>query len=161
MIGDVEAEHFSPAGHGPADAAKAKNSQPLATYGRAQIHAAPQPFALAEKAFSLADPPWRHQDERHDKIGDVAGQHFRRMGHHHAAGLRGDHVRGIKPDAHGGDDLQLLQSVDQISVRAFHATGHNAANPRPNFIKQLIRIGRIDEIMQGEVFFQAVNHKGR
>ena len=83
------------------------------------------------------------------------------MGDDDAAGLRRNHIGGIEADAEGGDDLQLLQPVDQIGVRALHAAGQNAADFQPDIVQQLVGVCRVDEVVQDEVLLQPFDQEWR
>ena len=161
MIGDVEAEHLGPSRDCLADPPQAQNPEPLAAHRGAEVHPALQPPAGAKEPLGFADPPGRHQDEGHGEISDIAGEHLGRMRDDDAAGLRGNDIGGIVADAEGGNNLEVLQPVDQVGIRPLHAPRQDAADARTDIGQQRVRIGRIDEIVQRELPLQPLDQEWR
>jgi hypothetical protein len=64
------------------------------------------PFARTEQFLALADPPRHAQDQRHDHVGGVVGQHPRRIGDDDVLRARGGQVEVIDPGTEIGDQLE-------------------------------------------------------
>ena len=108
VVVDRTAEGAGAAGDRLTDASHADDAQPLA--GDAVAEQAGRrpagPVAGAEQLLALADPPRDAEDQRHDHVGGVVGQHARGVGHDDVPGAGGGQVDVVDAGAEVGEQLQ-------------------------------------------------------
>jgi hypothetical protein len=80
-------------------------------------------------------------------IGDVLGQHIRRVGHPDAALTRIGQIDRVRADAVAGDDLQVRQAAHQFGGCAEFTARRNGADRIAEIGQKAILVGALPETM--------------
>ena len=96
-----------------ADAAEPQDADALARELGRELGPALQPLARVHEAIEAHEAAARHHDEADRDVGDVVGEHVRRVGHLDAALAAVVDRHAVVADAEHRDDLELRQRVEQ------------------------------------------------
>ena len=110
--------------------------------------------ARADEALGGGETAPRHQHEAHGDVGDVVGQHVRRVGHLDAALPAVVDRHAVVADAEDRDDLELRQRVEQRRRRDRAAALDQAPDARALGRQQTRLVGRLVVVVAAEVALQ-------
>ena len=129
-VGDLHPHRRDALGDRLADAAEAEDAdRPAAELGR-ELRPALRPFARLHEAVEAHEAAAGHHDQRDGDVGDVVGQHVRRVRHLDAAPAAVIDRHAVVADAEHRDDLERRQRVEQRRRRHRAAALHQAADLR-------------------------------
>ena len=140
VIVDRDAEALEPARDRPADPAESEDADPPPAQRRRERERRLRPMARAQVAVRLGDPPQGRQHEADREVGDLVGEHVRRVGDDDAAPVRRDGIDGVVADAEIRDEFEVRQPVHQRSVDTDLTADAEPADPRTDLGQQRLRI---------------------
>ena len=161
MIDDRHVEGFEPARHRLADPAEADDPDlALAQRGRQRIGAL-QPLAGAQIAVDLRQLAHGRQQQADGEVGDLVGQHIRRIGDDDAALAGSLGIDIVVADAEIRDDFKLRQRIEQCVVDP-HMRPAPGDTAHPVFHRSQRRraILLLPELVHGEARLQLVGGIG-
>ena len=115
---------------------EADDAERLTVEAFAQRQRAFDPRAGAHEGLALDDAAHACQDQRERHVGDVLGQHVRRIGDPDAPRPRPVEVDGVEANAETGDDLELGTGVDETGAGAQDAIRRDGADQRADLAQE-------------------------
>ena len=144
-----------------ADAAEAEDPDGLAAELGRELRSALQPSARVHEAIEAHEAAPRHHDQRDRHVGDVVGQHVRRVGHLEPALLAVLDGHAVVADAEHRDDLELRQRIEQRGRRHRAAALHEPADLAADRGEERRLVGRLHVIVAVVVGLQRIVEERR
>ncbi len=96
-----------------------------------------EPFAGAQIGVRLRELAHRREEEAHRRVGDLVGQHVRRVGDDDAPARGRLGVDMVVADAAGRENLELREAVEEGVVETFVALARRHA---ADFVRHLLEL---------------------